>query len=159
MRDKPRRLSTKLHLRTDGGGRPLVASATPGQRHQVTQLQALLDAGAIKGSQPDGRPGRGRPRKQPGKLVGDKGDCVGRTRRLVRRRGIAAVIPTKSDQRRQPGFDRAADRGRNQVKRSVGRLKQFRRVATRYDKRACNYLAWVPLAAAVIWLPPFADRP
>jgi transposase len=59
----------------------------------------------------------------------------------VRRRGIAAVIPAKSDQRRQPGFDRAADRGRNQVERSVGRLKQFRRVATRYNKRACNYLA------------------
>jgi transposase len=136
-----------------------VILATPGQRHEITQLQALLDAGAVKGSQPDGRPGRGRPRKRPGKLVGDKGYCVGRARRLVRRRGIAAVIPTKSDQRRQPGFDRTADRGRNQVERSVGRLKQFRRVATRYDKRACNYLAWVTLAAAVIWLPPFADRP
>jgi hypothetical protein len=73
-----------------------VILATPGQRHEVTQLQALLDAGAVKGSQPDGRPGRGRPRKRPGKLVGDKGYCVGRVRRLVRRRGIAAVIPTKS---------------------------------------------------------------
>jgi transposase len=51
------------------------------------------------------------------------------------------VIPTKSDQRRQAHFDRTAYRGRNQVERSVGRLKQFRRVATRYDKRACNYLA------------------
>jgi hypothetical protein len=49
-------LSTKLHLRTDGGGRPLVILATPGQRHEVTQLQALLDAGAVKGSQPDGQP-------------------------------------------------------------------------------------------------------
>ena len=132
--------------------------ATPGQRHEVTQLQALLGAGAVKGSRPmDGLGGR--PRKRPGKLVGDKGYCVGRARRLVRRRGVAAVIPTKSDQRRQPGFDRAADRGRNQVERSVGRLKQFRRVATRYDKRACNYLAWATLAAAVIWLPPFADSP
>jgi transposase len=62
------------------------------------------------------------------------------------------VIPTKSDQRRQARFDRAAYQGRNQVERSVGRLKQFRRVATRYDKRAVNYLAWVTLAAAVIWL-------
>jgi transposase len=42
--------------------------------------------------------------------------------------------------------------GRNRVERSVGRLKQFRRVATRYDKRARKYLAWVTLAAAVIWL-------
>ena len=62
------------------------------------------------------------------------------------------MIPTKSDQRRQAYFDQAAYRGRNQVERSVGRLKQFRRVATRYDKRAVNYLAWVTLAAAVVWL-------
>jgi transposase len=76
-------LSTKLHLRTDGHGRPLVILATPGQRHEITQLEALLDGG---------------------------------------------------------------------VERSVGRLKQFRRVATRYDKRAVNYVAWVTLAIAVIWL-------
>jgi transposase len=49
-------------------------------------------------------------------------------------------------------FDRAAYRGRNRVERSVGRLKQVRRVATRYDKRARNDLAWVTLAAAVSWL-------
>ena len=60
------------------------------------------------------------------------------------------MIPTKSDQPRQARFDRAAYRGRNRVERSVGRHKQFRRVATRYDKRAVNYLAWVTLAAALI---------
>ena len=49
-------------------------------------------------------------------------------------------------------FDRAAYRGRNQVERSVGRLKQVRQLASRYDKRAVNYLAWVTLATAVIWL-------
>jgi transposase len=145
-------LSTKLHLRTDGRGRPLVLLATPGQRYEVTQLQALLDGGAVKRSRPDGRPGRGRPRKRPAKLAGDKGYAFASARRLLRRRGITAVIPTKSDQPRQPSFDRSAYRGRNQVERSVGRLKQFRRVATRYDKRAVNYLAWVTLAAALIWL-------
>jgi transposase len=56
-------LSTKLHLRTDGSGRPLVVLATPGQRHEVTQLQRLLDSGAVKRTGPDGRPGRGQPRK------------------------------------------------------------------------------------------------
>jgi transposase len=145
-------LSTKLHLRTDGGGRPLVILATAGQRHEVTQLERLLDAGAVKRSGPDGRPGRGRPRKRPTKLAGDKGYSYLSARLLLRRRGIAAVIPTRSGQRRQPSFDRAAYRGRNRVERSVGRLKQFRRVATRYDKRAVNYLAWVTLAAAVVWL-------
>ena len=125
---------------------------TPGQRHEVTQLERLLDGGAVKRTGPDGRPGRGRPRGRPAKLVGDKGYSYPSARRLLRRRGISAVIPTKSDQLRQPHSDRAAYRGRNQVERSVGRLKQFRRVATRYDKRARNYLAWVTLAAAVIWL-------
>jgi transposase len=46
------------------------------------------------------------------------------------------VIPTRSDQRRRASFDRAAYRGRNRVERSVGRLKQFRRVATRYDTQS-----------------------
>jgi transposase len=145
-------LSTKLHLRTDGRGRPLVLLVTPGQRHEVTQLERLLDGGAVKRTGPDGRPGRGRPRRRPAKLVGDKGYSFRSARRLLRRRGIAAVIPTKSDQPRQASFDPAAYRGRNRVERSVGRLKQFRRVATRYDKRAVNYLAWVTLAAVAIWL-------
>jgi transposase len=145
-------LSTKLHLRTDRGGRPLVLLATPGQRHEVTQLARLLDDGAVKRTGSDGRPGRGRPRKRPSKLAGDKGYSFSSARRLLRRRGIRSVIPTKSDQRRLPSFDRAAYRGRNQVERSVGRLKQFRRVATRYDKRAVNYLAWVTLATALVWL-------
>jgi transposase len=136
----------------EGRGRPLAILATPGQRHEVTQLEALLDAGAVKRSDPDGQPSRGRPRKRPARLAGDKGYSYPSARRLLRRRGIAPVIPSRSDQRRQPGFDRAAYRERNRVERAVGRLKQFRRVATRYDKRAVNYLAWVRLAAALIWL-------
>ncbi len=142
-------MSTKLHLRTDGHGRPLVILATPGQRHEVTQLGRLLDGGAVRRTGPDGRPGRGRPRRRPAKLVGDKGYSYPSARRLLRRRGISAVIPTRSDQGRQRSFDRVAYRGRNRVERSVGRLKQFRRVATRYDKRAVNYLAWVTLAVAL----------
>jgi transposase len=145
-------VSTKLHLRVEGAGRPLVILATPGQRHEVTQLEALLDAGAVKRTAAHGRPGRGQPRKRPARLVADKGYAFPSARRLLRRRGIRSVIPTKSDQRRRPSFDRAAYRGRNRVERSVGRLKQFRRVATRYDKRAVKYLAWVTLAATVLWL-------
>jgi transposase len=129
-------LSTKLHLRTDGTGRPLVLLVTPGQGHEITQLERLLDGGGVTRSQPDGRPGRGRPRKRPAKVAGDKGYSYLSARRLLRRRGIRAVIPTKSDQPRLARFDRAAYRGPNQVERSVNRLKQFRRVATRYDKHA-----------------------
>ena len=85
-------------------------------------------------------------------LAGDKGSSSPSARAEVRRRGIRAVIPTKSNQPRQPGFDRVAYRARNKVERAIGRLKQFRRVATRYEKDACNYLAMVELAAALIWL-------
>ena len=145
-------MSTKLHLRVEGGGRPLVILATPGQRHEVTQLGRLLDHGTVKHTGPDGRPGRGRPRRRPAALAGDKGSSSPSARAEVRRRGIRAVIPTKSNQPRQPGFDRVAYRARNKVERAIGRLKQFRRVATRYEKLACNYLAMVTLAAVLVWL-------
>jgi transposase len=61
------------------------------------------------------------------------------------------VIPTKSDQPRRPGFDRLGSRARNKVERAIGRLKQFRPVATRYEKRAVNYQAMVTLAAVLVW--------
>jgi transposase len=96
----------------------------------------LLDAGAVKRSGPGGRPGRGRPRKRPERLVADKGYSYPSVRAEVRRRGIGAVIPTRSNQRRRPGFDRAAYVERNRVERCVNRLKQFRRVATRYDTQS-----------------------
>ena len=126
--------------------------ATAGQRHEAPLLPALLDAGAVKRSGRYGRPGRGRPRRRPERLVADKGYSYPSIRTELRRRGIAAVIPTRSNQRRQPGFDRQAYRQRNRVERSVGRLKQFRRVATRYEKLAVNYLAWVTLATIMVWL-------
>src|SRR5205807_190161 len=68
------------------------------------------------------------------------------------RRGIRAVIPTKKDERPNVRFDRAAYRERNVVERLINRLKAFRRVATRYEKRAANYLAMCTLAAIMIWL-------
>ena len=61
--------------------------------------------------------------------------------RYLRRRGIRAVVPSKSDQPRQPRFDKAADRQRNQMERTINSLKGWRRVATRYQKREVNYLA------------------
>jgi transposase len=61
--------------------------------------------------------------------------------------------PTRKDQRRNPHFDRAAYRTRERVERLINRLKQFRRVATRYEKRGHHYLAFVTLAAIILWLP------
>ena len=79
--------------------------------------------------------------------------CHPSLRRYPRRHGIHAVIPSKSDQPRQPRFDKAAYRQRNQVERTIGRLKGWRRVATRYEKQDVNYLAMVTIAAIVqLWL-------
>ena len=70
----------------------------------------------------------------------------------MRRRGIGAVIPTKENEQRQPDFDRQAYRERNRIERLINRLKQFRRIATRYEKRAANYLAMITIAAILLWL-------
>jgi transposase len=76
----------------------------------------------------------------------------------LRRRGVPHVIPERKDQRerrrrgRPPGFDREAYRRRNVVERCVNRLKQWRGVATRYEKRAVNYRAMVIIASLMIWL-------
>ena len=138
--------STKLHLRAEGHGRPVTAVLTGGERHEQVALEALLDRGAIR------RPGRGRPRLRPRRAAGDKGYSSPTARRHLRRRHIRAVIPSTSNQRRRPGFDRAAYRRRNRVERLINRLKQFRRIATRYEKRAANYLAMVTVGMILLWL-------
>jgi transposase len=120
-------------------------SCTCGPKATIA-LEALLDGGAIR------RPGRGRPRLRPRRAAGDKGYSSPTARRRLRRRHIRAVIPSKSNQRRQPNFDRAAYRRRNLVERLINRLKQFRRIATRYDKRALNYLAMVHIGMLLLWL-------
>ena len=138
--------STKLHLRAEGHGKPIAAVLTGGERHEQIALEALLDRGAIR------RPGRGRPRLRPRRTAGDKGYGSPTARGRLRRRHIRAVIPSRSDQRRQPGFDRAAYRRRSRVERLINRLKQFRRIATRYEKRAANYLAMVHIGMLLPWL-------
>jgi len=128
---------------------------TPGQRHDSTQLELVLDA--IRVPRPGGR---GRPRKRPDRLIADKGYSYPRCRRALRRRGIPHTIPERSDQRarrvgkpgRKPAFDRETYRRRNVVERCVNRLKQWRGIATRYEKRAANFRAMVVVAALVIWL-------
>jgi hypothetical protein len=101
--------STKVHLRAEGGGKPITAVLTGGERHEQIALEALLDQGAIR------RPGRGRPRLRPRRVAGDKGYSSPTARRRLRRRGIVPVIPSKRNQQRQPGFDREAYRERNRV--------------------------------------------
>jgi transposase len=138
--------STKLHLRTERGGKPLVLLLTAGERHEQSVFEPLMERGAVK------RPGRGRPKQRPRCVVGDKGYSSGKVRSYLRRRGVRAVIPRKQNELTQRLFDRELHRERNRVERLINLLKRFRRVATRYEQLAANYLAFVILAAITLWL-------
>ena len=135
-----------MHLRAEGGGKPITAVLTGGERHEQIALEALLDQGAVH------RQGRGRPRLRPRRVAGDKASSSPTARRRLRRRGIVPVIPTKRDQKRQAKFDREAYRARNRVERLINRLKQFRRIATRYEKRGVNYRAMLTIGMSLLWL-------
>lgn len=138
--------STQIHIRAEGNGRPITAVLTGGERHEQIALEAVLDGGSVP------RPGRGRPRLRPRRVAGDKGYSSPTARSRRRRRGIVPVIPTRKDQPTQPDFDREADRQRNKVERRINRLKPFRRIATRYEKRARNYLARITIGMVLLWL-------
>jgi transposase len=124
----------------------MVFELTSGKRHEQPILPTLMELGAVK------RPARGRPRVRPDRVVGDKGYSSPAIRRYLKERRIGAVIPTKADEPSDPGLDRSAYRERNIVERLINRLKQHRRIAARYEKRAANYLAMLTLAAILLWL-------
>ena len=119
---------------------------TPGERHETTAFEQLLEQGAVK------RPGRGRPRLRPRRVVGDKGSSRRTIRAYLRRRGIRSTIPRTTNERRTGPFNRAIYRERNRVERLINRLKHFRRLATRYEKRAAYHQAMWVIAATLLWL-------
>jgi len=85
-------------------------------------------------------------RKRPKRLAGDKGYSCDRVRRWLRRHKMVPVIPTKCNEQPQKDFDREAYRGRNVVERCVNWMKENRRLGTRYEKLAVNFLAMAKLA-------------
>ena len=132
---------------------------TAGQAGDNPHLLPLLDDIAV--------PARGhgpRRRKHPDWVIADKAYAHHSTRNALRRRGIKAVIPERSDQvayrkakgsrgGRPPRFDADLYRERNVVERAFNRLKGWRGIATRYDKHARNYRAGVVIASIVLfWL-------
>jgi len=110
-----------------------------------------------------GRRGTGRPPHTAGPGDGDKAYSSKANRAYLRRRGIQAVIPVKEDQKnnrrargrtggRPPAFDQLLYKERNTVERCFAKLRQFRAVATRYDKRQWIYQGTVDVASIKIWL-------
>lgn len=114
--------------------------------------EQLMEQGAVRRCQ-------GRPRIRPGRVVGDKGYTSAAFRSYLRRRGIRVTIARRSNQRRRGSFDKEIYRQRNKVERMIGRVKEFRRIATRYEKRAVNYSAMLTIAAIFLWSQGFAYTP
>ena len=121
---------------------------TPGERHDAPMFEQLMEGGCIR------RQGRGRPKRKPRRVAGDRSYASRAIRLYLRRKGIRYTIPHKSNERHagKASFDRELYRLRNIVERLFSWLKHFRRVATRYEKRAQNYKAMLTLASILLWL-------
>jgi transposase len=135
---------TKFHLVTDGKGTPLTAIVTAGQCHDSVTFEETLTAVRVP------RKVVGRPRRLPNAVAGDKAYSCQRIRTWLRKRNVERVIPQKDDQVGHRGghrvFDKAKYRQRCVIEQCVGWLKEARRVLTRFEKLAVNYLAMLKLA-------------
>ena len=129
---------TKVHLLCDRRGIPLGIYVTPGQQHESTAFADLMDHVLLPHH-------RGR-RRWPAKLAADKGYSYPHIRRWLQRHHIEPVIPTRKDQPRDPSFDKASYRRRNIIERTVGWFKECRRLGTRYEKLAVNFVAFWMIA-------------
>lgn len=105
-----------------------------------------MEQGAVR------RAGGGRPKLRPTRLVGDKGYSSRKIRTYLRRRGIRITSPRKTNEQRTGPFNRAIYRERNRVERLINRLKQWRRLATRYEERAAYHQAMWVIAATLLWI-------
>lgn len=141
----------------DGNGLPLVIALTPGHAHDSPALARLLDELRVP------RLGPGRPRTTPAALRADKAYSGRKNRNLLQARGVTVVIPEKTDaigRRAAKGsaggrplsFDTEDYKNRNVVERAFNKLKNWRGLATRYDKHALVYRGGIVLASIVLWL-------
>lgn len=139
------------------GACPCRLCSRPGNVNDATAFGKAIDGIRTP------RLGTVRPRTTPGRVLGHKAYSSRAIRHLLRRRGIAATIPERCDHAanrhrrgalggRPPTFDKVTYRDRNVVERCFARLKQFRAIATRFDKLADRYRAGVVLAPLILWL-------
>ena len=126
--------NTKIHAITDAKGRLLSLILTGGEAHDCPVAKDLIR--------------RGRAAEQ---LLGDKAYDSAELRADLKECGTKPVIPNRSNRNRPFSFNKKAYRQRHRIENAFCRLKDFRRIATRYDKLARNFLASICLVAAIVW--------
>jgi len=126
--------NTKIHAIADAKGRLLSILLTGGEAHDCPPAKRLIR--------------RARPAR---KRLGDKAYDSAELRRWLKLRGSKVVIPNKANRKQPFSFDRASCKKRHRIETAFCRLKDFRRIATRYDRLARNFLASVCLVAAIVW--------
>ena len=127
-------LSTKIHAAGDALGNPIRLIGAPGQRNDIAFAHDLVD-GITAGA-----------------TIADKGYDADHLIATVTQTGAEAVIPPKRNRKVRRPYDVDLYKERNVIERFFNKLKQFRRVATRYDKLLVNFMGFVKLAAIAIWL-------
>jgi len=127
-------LSTKVHAATDGLGDPLRLIGGPGQEHDIRRAESLITGLRAE------------------YILADRAYDASSFHEAIVNIGATAVIPPKRNRLVQHEYDRDIYRERNQIERFFAKLKQFRRVATRYDKHLANFMGFVTLAAIAVKL-------
>jgi transposase len=126
--------STKIHAISDAKGRLLFILLTGGHAHDCPPAQRLI-----------------RRNKIAKKLLGDKAYDSEKLRVWLKVRGTKPVVPNRSNRKQPFSFDRKSYKQRHRIENAFCRLKDFRRIATRYDRLARNFRASVCLVAAIVW--------
>jgi transposase len=128
-------LSTKIHATVDALGNPVGFHLTPGQASDLDGADVLL------------------PVLEAETVLADKAyDADKRVIELLKAQGKTAVIPPKRNRTTPREYDKELYKARHLIENFFAKLKQYRAIATRYDKRAVNFLGAIYLAASVIWL-------
>ena len=126
--------SSKLHTIVDGLGNPLKFVLTAGQIHDVTQAEKLLLGLSCEN------------------LLGDKAYDAEHLLKLIAQLEAQAIIPPRQNRKQHREYDKALYKERHLIECFFYKLKYYRRVFSRFDKRGKNYLAFVYFAASLIWL-------
>jgi transposase len=127
--------STKIHVTVDPLGNPTGLHLTAGQASDLEGADALLDS------------------VEADTVIADKGyDAGERVLTRLEKAGLQAVLPPKANRKQQRDYDKELYKARHLIENFFAKLKQFRAIATRYDKTARNFLAAVYFASVLIWL-------